>query len=162
MIGSVRVLVAGGAAFGLVVGLALVVPTRSISPEPAARPAPPPARPSGVLARLRGRAMLLYVVRRAADVPGDGPVVAVGRYGARRLARPPGIPERPDPGPWLAAGVVVPCSDLGDLSRRARAAFLDSLAALAGRGRAVDPDALVLLGVRAHARTLERLLRWCR
>lgn len=159
---ALRLLGAGAAALAVVVVLALVVPSRPGTPAPPRRPAAPPERSARLLAGLHGRALLVYVAARAALVPGEGPVVAVGRYGALRLVRPPAVPEGPVRGPWLAAGVVAPCEDLDDLTAPARAALLDCLAALAGRGRALDPDFLVLRGVRARPRTLERLLRWCR
>ena len=155
-----RLAIGLGAAGALTLGLHLILagdtswrPVRAV--EVGKREADVPRR-----ALPAGKAWLLYLVARRGQLPDAvRPVVEILPGGAMRRRRPPAPPERPGERPqWLAAGVVLPAGDLGELGPHERAALLEIC-----RAWAVDrPEQIVPFGVEARLPELAPMIHWMR
>jgi hypothetical protein len=157
-----RVFLALAVAAALVYGLMLALDL-GLAPERAGPPrvtvdSPAPYRLPGLVPE--GWCHVLYVVGPGADLPaGLAPVVGLDGGGGVQLLRAPPPPSGPEFEPWLAAGVRLPATHLGELGPETRAALLAMFRAWQGRlGRTARWRA-VAVGVEDPLE-LEILARW--
>ena len=89
------------------------------------------------------------------------PVVEVLEDGRLEIRRSPPLPEGPEVGPWLAAGVVLPRRSLGDLTAVQRAALLSLFNGFSGGAR-LEAGGIVGLGFAFSEVEMRGLLQWLR
>lgn len=147
-------------AAGLIVVLQIAVQAGSgTDAEPVAEP---PRDTPRLPAELRRRTLLLYLVSEPDRMPERvAPVVEVLVDGGLEVRRPSAVPDGPEDGPWLAAGVILPGSRLQDLTPVQRAALLSVCEGFSGGDR-LDPEAVLGLGFDFGQAELRRLLHWVR
>ncbi len=156
-----RVLLAAVLAAGLIVVLQIFA-QEAIGGEADPDLSEPPPATARVPDHLRHRAVLIYLVSDPERMPQQvAPVAEVLEDGRIAIQRPAPLPESPEDGPWLAAGVVMPRPSLVDLTPEQRVALLDLCNGFSGGDR-LHADQVIGLGFAFAEAEMRRLLNWIR
>ena len=156
-----RVLLAAVLAAGLILVLQILV-QEAVGGEVKPDLSAPPPTAARVPDHLRNRAVLIYLVSDPERMPPQvAPVAEVLEDGRIAVQRLPPLPESPESGPWLAAGVVLPRPGLVDLTPEQRVALLDLCNAFSGGDR-LQADQVIGLGFAFGEAEMRRLLNWLR